>query len=476
MKKAIYYTLVAAIICGIPAAPVNAQEPPISPVHILITEIQTAGAGDATEEFVELYNPSDDPVDVTGWQLQYRAASGTSGQAWPGSSTKATLACPAGSPGECRVVIDPHVRIVLVHTIANIADAFPMSGGFSGTGGQIRLVQPGLAPVIHDFVGYGTAADFETAAAAAPAAGKSLKRVISLQGEPQDTGNNVTDFIAACGNPNPGQADTNPLPFATGCNVPTLPPGDSPVEDPPVEETVEPPVTYLPLLITEVLPDPETPQQDSNDEFIELYNPNDVTVTLAGYQLQTGSGFRYHYTLGDTPLGPQRYLVIPSAVSKLSLANSGSGVRLIDPAGNIVAEVPDYGTAKEGQSWINYQDLWQWTLMPTPGILNVLLLPQPPPPKPIATPKKKLVTVKAPATAKPKTVKPPSVPKISPSPPAETIAASPKAQEPPYWVLIPLCLCVIGYGIYEYRQSIVKVWQKIRGIFTKGSQAPDEES
>ncbi len=486
MKRTIYYTLVAAIICGAPAASVNAEEPPVIG-DILITEIQTAGSSDATEEFVELYNPGDEPVNVTGWQLQYRAASGTASQAWAASSTKATIACPAGSPNDCAVVINPQTRLVLVHTIANIADALPMSGGFSGTGGQIRLVQPGTTPTIHDFVGYGTAADFETAAAPAPASGKSIKRVVSPQGDPQDTNNNALDFIAACGNPSPGQTDTNPVPFATGCATP--PADDPPTEEPPVEEPpippsdeepdppVEPPITYVSLLITEVLPDPASPQQDAHDEFIELYNPHDLTVTLAGYQLQTGSGFRYHYTLGDTPLGPQRYLVIPSAVSKLSLANSGSGVRLIDPAGNVVFEVPDYGGAREGQSWIQYQDIWQWSTTPTAGALNTLSLPPPPAPKPAAAPPKKKATVtKAPATTTPKIPKSPGVKKVTESKAAETFATTPQAQEPPYWVIAPLALGILGYGIYEYRQPIAKAWQKARNTFTKKPQPQDEES
>ncbi len=474
MKKAIHYTLVAAIICGVPAAPIYAEEPPILLNNILISEIQTAGQSDATEEFVELYNPNEEPIDVTGWQLQYRAASGTAAQSWPASSTKATITCMAGSPAECKVVMTPQTRLVLVHTLANIADALPMNGGFSGTGGQIRLVQPGATPVIHDFVGYGTAADFETAAAPAPAAGNTIKRVVSPQSVPQDTNNNALDFIAACGSPSPGQIDTDPQPFATGCastEDPPLPPADEEPEPP-----AEPPVTYLPLLITEVLPDPTSPQQDANDEFIELYNPHDSTVTLAGYQLQTGAGFRYHYTLGDTPLGPQRYLVIPSAVSKLSLANSGSGVRLIDPAGNIVFEVPDYGAAKEGQSWIYHQDLWQWTITPTAGALNVLAAPTPPTPKPAAAPPKKKVTAaKTPATTTLKAPKPPSAQKATETKPTETFAAAPQAQEPPYWVIVPLVLGITGYGIYEYRQPIAKTWQKIRTVFTKKRQSQDEE-
>lgn len=476
MKKLTYFTLVVAIICGVPVPRVAAVDPPAVSGQILISEIQTAGASDATEEFVELYNPGEEPVDITGWQLQYRAASGTSGQSWPASSTKATIGCVPGSPSGCTVSINPKMRLVLVHTIANIADALPMTGGFSGSGGQIRLIQPGNAPVVHDFVGYGTAQDAESAPAVAPAAGKSLKRNVSEANELIDTQNNVQDFTADCGVPNPGLADINPLPTVASCLAQvTEPPAeeDPPVENPtPTPEEPEVPETpiYLPVLITEILPDPASPQQDSADEFIELYNPNDTILNLAGYQLQTGNNFRYHYTLGDTPLGPQRYLAIPSAVSKLSLANSGSGVRLIDPAGNIVFEVPNYGPAKEGQSWINQEGAWLWTLSPTPSAVNMLTLP--PPPKPAAAAPKKKQAAKA-STSTPKTVKAPAAKKSTTEPVLNTVATA-KPQEPPYWVIVPLALLVVGYAIYEYRQVLGKAWQKTRGLFSKNSQDKTE--
>lgn len=457
---------------------VHAESAIINPAIVLISEIQTAGATDATEEFVELYNPSDTAVDVTGWLIQYRAASGTSTQ-WPNSTTKATLACPATGGPDCRVIIAPQNYLVATHTIANIAGALPMSGGFSSAGGQIRLLQPGAQPTIHDFIGYGNAASSELNPATAPTNGKSSKRVIDANGVHIDTDNNTHDFIANCGDPTPGSADTSTVARITGCETaqpsPSVTPPAEPTEQ--QEEPETPPEqpnstdvrTYLPVIITEVFADPESPQQDSIDEFIEIYNPNDTAITLKDYRLQTGSEYRYTYTLGETPLGPHMFLAIPSAVSKLSLANSGSGVRLIDPNGSVVHEAPNYGDAKPGQSWMQDEENWKWTLTPTPSAPNLLTTP---PPKVVATTttsvKKKMAT-KAATTKKtttPKQAKAPAAKKsAAPEVPKTQASQAATATNPQYWLLAPIGALAAGYAAYEYRQGISRRvrsgWSKI---------------
>jgi hypothetical protein len=478
MRKTILFILAAVLTANNVALPTKAE---VNPPHIVISELQTGGTSDATEEFVELYNPSETTVDVTGWLLQYRAASGQAGQSWPTSTTKATIACATGSAPTCRAEMLPKTRLVLTHTIANIAGALNMSGGFSDKGGEIRLVQPGTTPIVHDFIGYGTAADAEGTPAAAPAAGQSIKRVLDANDAVMDTDNNATDFLAACGSPTPGQADTLAIPYASGCVTPPLlpetpsqtappdgtTPGDS--ANPPDGDTDganhDTPLTYLPILITEVLPNPASPQTDSANEFIELYNPNDTAVTLSNYRLQTGTDYRYTYTLGDTPLAPHAYLAIPSAVSKLSLANSGSGVRLINPNGLTVAEVPNYGDAKEGQSWMQDETGWHWSLTPTPYAANILTLPAPKITPLASSAPKKASTAKTAVpkvnTAKTTTPKAPAVKKTTS--PASTAGSAPSQQSPAiqYWLLIPLAALALGYVIYEYRENIARAWRRI---------------
>lgn len=77
MKKTVICLLTAAVLCVGQVPVVMAQSDQSTVKPIVITELQTGGATDATAEFVELYNPNDTSIDVTGWQLQYRPASGT---------------------------------------------------------------------------------------------------------------------------------------------------------------------------------------------------------------------------------------------------------------------------------------------------------------------------------------------------------------------------------------------------------------
>ncbi len=55
--------------------PVAAIAVGIQAQHVLIAEVSPQSKESATEEFVELYNPNETPVDVTGWKLQYRKRS-----------------------------------------------------------------------------------------------------------------------------------------------------------------------------------------------------------------------------------------------------------------------------------------------------------------------------------------------------------------------------------------------------------------
>jgi hypothetical protein len=51
------------------------NEKPKSYPKILISEVQSAGIGDDKQEFVELYNPNNVDVDLTGWYLQRKTSS-----------------------------------------------------------------------------------------------------------------------------------------------------------------------------------------------------------------------------------------------------------------------------------------------------------------------------------------------------------------------------------------------------------------
>ena len=175
--------------------------------HVVISEVQVAGAT-ATDEFVELHNPTSSAVDVSGWKLQYRSASGTQ---YAGAGDMVTF--PAGTvlpPGGYLLVGSPDYA-------GSVARDFTWMGGvvLSNSSGHVRLGTGALTKTLVDAatvdtVGYGSAAGPEGTAASAPAAGSSLERKayasstavsLSVGGADADSGNgldtndNGADFV-----------------------------------------------------------------------------------------------------------------------------------------------------------------------------------------------------------------------------------------------------------------------------------------
>jgi len=156
------------------------------PKKILINEIQVDGAEDKKEEFVELYNPNGVDVDLTGWYLQRKTATGEK----YGSYVTSTL-----FEGEV-IKANDYLLIARTGYFADLTD-IPVNEPITEDN---SLVLKRKDESVSDKVGWGNATDFETAAAIAPGAGKSIERKI-IGG---DTDNNAVDFRIS-EKPTPGE-------------------------------------------------------------------------------------------------------------------------------------------------------------------------------------------------------------------------------------------------------------------------------
>ncbi|HWV48552.1 MAG TPA: lamin tail domain-containing protein, partial [Microbacterium sp.] len=147
-----------------------------------------------TNKFVELYNPTSEPVTLDGLSLQYRSATGTA--AFNGV-VPLTGVIPAGG----------HYLVQGGSNGAN-GQALPAADAVgtlnpSGTNGTLALVEGttavtltpgsnvGVAGVI-DLLGYGTSNTFETAAATPPAGNTDVKSLNRTNAA--DTDDNSADF------------------------------------------------------------------------------------------------------------------------------------------------------------------------------------------------------------------------------------------------------------------------------------------
>jgi hypothetical protein len=186
---------------------------------LVISEVAAAGPDGASDEFVELFNPSNQAVSVAGWVLQYRAASGTS---W----SPATL-LPAGASIPPRgfylvtsIIVpggDGYSGATTPDHVARSTTGTLKAFSFAAAGGNVRLGLPGAMtslqnadPMISDVVAWGTGEFGEGTAATVGAwsSGGSIERKASVSstsatmigaeagaGNARDSNDNAADWV-----------------------------------------------------------------------------------------------------------------------------------------------------------------------------------------------------------------------------------------------------------------------------------------
>jgi hypothetical protein len=124
------------------------------------------------------------------------------------------------------------------------------------------------------------------------------------------------------------------------------------------------------LVVNEILPDPEG--DDTDTEWIEIFNTGDVPVNLYKWQIDDMDGGSKPYTVDESliiqSLG---YVVFSRKQTAIVLNNDKDSARLIDPAGKIVSSI-NYSSPVVGQSYAKSSAGWQWTAKMTPGAANEL--------------------------------------------------------------------------------------------------------
>ncbi len=344
---------------------------PFPPGALLIHEVQPdpiqAGA-DAPWEWIELYNPGDQPISLAGWTIADNAASDPLPSVEVPAQSFLVLAADADRFRENFPDF--------AGALAALADG-TIGGGLGNGGDRLVLYDPSGVPV--DGMSYGSDVSELAPAPPAPAPGHSLERM------PAGRDTDRADDWVERAHPSPGGPGApEPTPTAT--------PTPSPSPTPP--PTVTPPPGGWPMVaLNELLPYPAEVDWDGDgevtaeDEWIELYNPGDIPADLTGWVLDDapeGGSAPYMIPAG-TSVPARGFLLLFRSVTGLALNNDADQVRLSAPDGALI-DAFAYQQPEPDVSFSRSVDgvgPWVTSYPPSPGQPN---RPPPPTPTPTSTP------------------------------------------------------------------------------------------
>lgn len=237
MKKLIQLFLTLTLLAGF-AGEVNGQ----IATNVVISEVYGGGGNSGSywkQDYIELYNPTNSPISLAGWSVQYASAAGTS---W---TNKTDLSGTIPARGFFLIQQAAQGGGTVDLPTPDVTGTIAMGA----TAGKVALVNtttalsganPSSDPSVIDFVGYGsTATGFEgTGPTVAPSNTQSVERkakststadsmgiggIHEFNGNGWDTNNNSADFLLRTGQPQPqNTASATEIPPVIGNTPPII--------------------------------------------------------------------------------------------------------------------------------------------------------------------------------------------------------------------------------------------------------------
>jgi uncharacterized protein len=354
--RVVLTTLAVALVAAIAATPASAEPS----TGLVVNEVYGGGGNSGatyTNDFVEIANRGSSPVDVSGWSVQYHAATGTG--AWQVTPLSGSIA-----PGQLYLVAEAAgAGGTTPLPTPQVTGTIPMAAA----AGTIALVN-GTAPLSCqdstacqsasvDLVGYGSTAAINESA---PAPGGSSTASLQRNGT-TDTDNNSTDFAAAT--PTPAGANDGGGGPGTGT------PGPLRIHDIQGATWISPhddeQVTNVPGIVTAVRstgshgffiqdPSPDASSATSEGIFVFTASPTVVagdSVLVSGtvndfYPLNTGETVSSTSNLSVTEIGSSTTIV-------LSHGNPVPAPEVITPTTVPSTYAPDLGGANIEPTTVN---------------------------------------------------------------------------------------------------------------------------
>lgn len=275
--------------------PTVSPSPAVSPTplaQVVISELRTRGPNGAGDEFVELYNNSDQAADISGWKIRGSSSGGS-------ISTRLTV----GSA----TILQPRAHFLATNSgySGTVVGDQIYSSGFANDGG-VALTLPN--DVLVDQVGFSSGSAFKEGIHLAPLpsdANQSYeRRPGGALGSTLDTGDNFSDFVLISpgdpqnrnSSPTPGPSPTpsaSPSPSPTASSTPSPSPSPtalpSPSPSPSPTPTASPSPSIRQMVISQVYGGGGNSGASFKNDFIEIFNSGTTPVSLAGWSVQYAS-------------------------------------------------------------------------------------------------------------------------------------------------------------------------------------------
>ena len=356
-------------------------------LNVVISQIKAGNS--STSRLIEIYNNSNTAVDMTGWCLKYSSPSNT--------TPYTNLGCFVNADPSVHIFIGAGSFALLASAQTGLSADIAITEGLgTGTSGHVFLINNLGVEV--DRVGWGLAAvNAETKPVTLDSTKVIERRRDVSTNKLIDTDNNATDFttstlrmvyqygaiyevVDVCGNidglqeiiPNNMESDGS-----GGCvahdecsnlsDIQTVIPDGYKrgIEDNCL-------LDLLPIRITELLPN--AVGTDDGNEFIEIYNPNNVDIDLVNYVMYIGTNnAKYNFPTG-AHIHTGQYLTFSNDDIKYTLVNTTGKVMLRSADDTLIDETPIYENPGDSIAWALIDDVWQYTDQPTPSSANVASL------------------------------------------------------------------------------------------------------
>ena len=279
------------------------------------------------KKYVEIYNPTNQNVNLAGWKIEY----------YTGSGVKTV-----GKIFKDEVISANGFLVLSNDKMSADVIKFDNNLGLAQNDGSVVLSRSDGS--VSDTVGWGN----NSKSAGSPIKGgvKIVWRCF-IDGNIIDSKNNSTDFLSSKGSDNQEIA-----PYSRpNCKTP-----DSRPEPPKELNKCEG------LKLSEIA-------SNVDEQFIEIVNSGEKTVITTGCKLAVGdAGVREN--IGDIELNPGEFLTIKIKNTKLKLPKTKGKVYLLDEAGSKI-DISEYKNIPKDTSWSLVDDEWTRTFAITEGSANI---------------------------------------------------------------------------------------------------------